>query len=277
MVGAAVPPAQMPVLECSIGSISNGDDMTDADNPQFLRRPDAPALAYHHTPGREPGVLFCGGFMSDMTGTKALALEAACGSSGRQYTRFDYSGHGQSEGAFTDGTIGQWAADARAILEQVASGPQIVVGSSMGGWIMLLLARAVPERIAGLVGIAPAPDFVMRMWEEFPEEVKQTLRRDGVYRRPSEYSDEPYAITMNLIEEGRKNLILQQPLPLTCPVRILHGMRDPDVPWKLSLELVEKLESDDVVLTYVKSGDHRLSEPADIARLIATVEEVAGT
>lgn len=248
----------------------------DADNPQFLQRPGLPALAYHHTPGRTPGVMFCGGFMSDMTGTKATALEAACRSSGRQYTRFDYSGHGQSEGAFTDGTIGQWAADATAILDQVTSGPQVVVGSSMGGWIMLLLAKARSDRLAGLVGIAPAPDFVERMWESFPPAVQETLRRDGVWHRPSEYSDEPYAITMNLIEEGRRNLVLTEPLKLACPVRILHGMQDPDVPWQLSLELVDKLQSDDVVLTYVKSGDHRLSEPADIDRLVATVLDLAG-
>jgi pimeloyl-ACP methyl ester carboxylesterase len=250
--------------------------MTDTDHPHFLQRPAAPAIAYHHTPGRTPGVVFCGGFMSDMTGTKATALEAACRDSGRQYTRFDYSGHGQSEGAFTEGTIGQWAADAQTVLDQVTEGPQIVVGSSMGGWIMLLLARARPERIAGLVGIAPAPDFVLRMWEDFPEEIRETMRREGVYLRPSEYSEEPYAITMNLIEDGRKHLVLQQPMALACPVRILHGMQDPDVPWQNSLELVDKLDSDDVVLTYVKAGDHRLSEPSDIARLIATVEELAG-
>ena len=250
--------------------------MTDLDNPQFLHRPAAPSIAYHHTAGKTPGVIFCSGFMSDMTGTKAMALEAACRDSGRQYTRFDYSGHGQSGGAFTDGTIGQWAGDAQDILDEVTEGPQIVVGSSMGGWIMLLLARARPGRMAGLVGIAPAPDFVLRMWDGFSDDIKEALRRDGVYKRPSEYSDEPYAITMNLIEDGRQHLVLQEPLKLDCPVRILHGMRDPDVPWRDSLELVERLQCEDVVLTYVKSGDHRLSEPDDIARLVATVEELAG-
>lgn len=250
--------------------------MTDLDNPQFLHRPAAPSIAYHHTAGKTPGVIFCGGFMSDMTGTKAMALDAACRDSGRQYTRFDYSGHGQSGGAFTDGTIGQWAGDAQDILDEVTEGPQIVVGSSMGGWIMLLLARARPGRMAGLVGIAPAPDFVLRMWDGFSEDIKEALRRDGVYKRPSEYSDEPYAITMNLIEDGRQHLVLHKPLKLDCPVRVLHGMRDPDVPWRDSLELVERLQCEDVVLTYVKSGDHRLSEPDDIVRLVATVEELAG-
>ena len=220
-------------------------------------------------------MIFCGGFMSDMTGTKALALEAACTASGRAYTRFDYSGHGQSDGSFESGTIGQWAQDARAVLDQVTQGPQIVVGSSMGGWIMLLLARARPEKIAGLVGIAPAPDFVLSMWDGFSDEIKATLKRDGVYRAPSEYSEEPYAITLNLIEEGKAHLVLQKPLAVDYPVRILHGMADPDVPWRQSLEIVERLQGDDIVVTFSKSGDHRLSEPADIARLIHTVETLA--
>ena len=140
---------------------------------------------------------------------------------------------------------------------------------------MLLMARARPERIAGLVGIAPAPDFVLRMWQDYPEEIRQTLRRDGVYRAPSEYSDEPYAITMRLIEEGRQNLVLQEPLAVDCPVRILHGMQDPDVPWRQSLEIVELLQGDDIAVTFVKNGDHRLSEPGDIERLLQTVETLA--
>jgi pimeloyl-ACP methyl ester carboxylesterase len=249
--------------------------MNDSSKPESLIRPDGTVIAYHHTPGRGPGVVFCGGFMSDMTGTKALALEEHCRRVGRAYTRFDYRGHGQSGGRFVDGTIGLWADDALAVLDQVTDGPQVVVGSSMGGWIMLLMARARPERIAGLVGIAPAPDFVERMWDGFSEEIRDTMRRDGVYLRPSEYSDEPYAITMQLIEDGRRNLVLDRPLKLACPVHILHGMQDPDVPWRESLELVEKLDCDDVTVTFVKNGDHRLSEPGDITRLIDTVETTA--
>jgi pimeloyl-ACP methyl ester carboxylesterase len=245
--------------------------------PSILNRPDGTAIAYHHTPGIEPGVIFCGGFMSDMTGTKATALEAACAERGRAFTRFDYRGHGQSSGAFTDGTIGQWADDAIAVLDDVTSGRQILVGSSMGGWIMLLAAKARPERVAGLVGIAPAPDFVLRMWEGFSENLKQEMRANGFIEQPSDYDDGPYTITMKLIEDGRQNLVLQEPLPLDCPVRILHGMQDPDVPWQLSLDLIEKLQSDDVVATFVKSGDHRLSEPDDIARLLETVEGLART
>ena len=249
--------------------------MTVDTEPRFLIREDGTRIAYHHTPGTAPGVIFCGGFMSDMTGTKAQALEADCRDGGRAYTRFDYRGHGQSSADFESGTIGLWTEDALAVLDQVTTGRQIVVGSSMGGWIMLLLARARPERIAGLVGIAPAPDFVLRMWDGFSDQIKATLKRDGAYRAPSEYSEEPYAITMNLIEEGKNHLVLQQPLAVDYPVRILHGMADPDVPWRQSLELVERLRGDDIVVTFSKSGDHRLSEPADIARLIATVETLA--
>jgi pimeloyl-ACP methyl ester carboxylesterase len=251
--------------------------MTIDTEPSFLTREDGTRIAYHHSPGCAPGVIFCGGFMSDMTGTKAIALEAACRGSGRSYTRFDYRGHGQSDADFESGTIGLWAEDALAVLDQVTQGPQIVVGSSMGGWIMLLLARARPARIAGLLGIAPAPDFVLRMWDGFSDEIKAVLKRDGVYRAPSEYSEEPYAITMNLIEEGRKHLVLQEDLRVDFPVRILHGMADPDVAWRQSLDIVDRLQGDDIVVTFSKSGDHRLSEPADIARLIKTVEELART
>ncbi|MDA1101133.1 MAG: alpha/beta hydrolase [Proteobacteria bacterium] len=243
--------------------------------PKFLIREDGTRIAYHHTPGSAPGVIFCGGFMSDMTGTKALALEEACQGSRRSYTRFDYRGHGQSDAEFESGTIGLWAEDALAILDQVAQGPQIVVGSSMGGWIMLLLAKARPERIAGLVGIAPAPDFVLTMWDAFPDEIKATLKQDGVYYAPSEYSEAPYAITLRLIEEGRQHLVLQETFDVDYPVRILHGMADPDVPWRQSLAIVERLQGDDIVVTFSKSGDHRLSEPDDIARLIHTVETLA--
>ncbi len=243
---------------------------------EILNRPDGTTIAYHRTPGRGPGVIFCGGLMSDMSGTKAVALEAHCGELGRAFTRFDYRGHGRSSGRFAEGTVGLWAEDAIHLLDEVCEGPQVVVGSSMGGWIMLLVALARPERVAGLVGIAPAPDFVERMWQSFGPEIRRELESEGVYRRPSEYSDEPYEITMNLIEDGRRHLVLDQaPMAIRCPLRILHGMADPDVPWRGSLDIVELLASDDVEVTFVKSGDHRLSEPADIARLLATVETLA--
>jgi pimeloyl-ACP methyl ester carboxylesterase len=247
--------------------------MTDHTPARILTRPDGATIAYHTLEGKSPGVIFCGGFKSDMTGTKAVALEACCRDAGRAFVRFDYFGHGESSGAFEDGTIGRWAEDAIAVIDEVAVGPQVIVGSSMGGWIMLLAALARPLRVAGLVGIAPAPDFTEDlMWETFPAEIRETLERDGVYHEPSQYSEEPYTITKQLIDEGRRHLLLRQPIPLACPVRILHGMNDPDVPWRHSLKLVDALQSEDVAVTYVKSGDHRLSEPGDIVRLTDTVD-----
>jgi len=247
--------------------------MTDA--PAMLTRPDGATLAYHATaaadPGR-PGVMFCGGFKSDMGGTKATALEAYAQGQGLAFVRFDYLGHGASSGAFTDGTIGRWAEDAIAILDEATEGPQVLVGSSMGGWIMLLAALARPERIAGLVGIAPAPDFTEDLlWGEFDAEVRATLERDGVYRQPSAYDESPYPITLRLIEEGRRHLLLRGPIPLACPVRVHQGMQDDSVPWRTALRLAERLEATDVEVTLVKDGDHRLSEPHDLARLFDTL------
>ena len=252
-------------------------DETPAPAAKTLATRDGETLAYHHAPGREPGILFCGGFMSDMTGTKALALEAFARDRGQAFTRFDYRGHGQSSGAFRDGTIGKWKADALAILDAVTTGPVIVVGSSMGGWIALLLALARPERVAGLVGIAAAPDFTEDlMWGEFDESVRRTLTTERVYLEPSEYSDEPYTITMDLIEDGRTHLIMRGPIPITAPVRLLHGMRDTSVPHRLSVLLAERLETDDVQVHLVKDGDHRLSTERDLALLTGTLSELSG-
>jgi pimeloyl-ACP methyl ester carboxylesterase len=249
--------------------------MSSEQKPATLARPDGATIAYHALKGKSPGVLFCGGFMSDMTGTKALALEANCRDAGRAFTRFDYFGHGQSSGKFADGTIGRWADDAIAVLDEVTEGPQVIVGSSMGGWIMLLAALARPARTAGLVGTAPAPDFTEElMWAGFDDNIRRTLQTEGVYMEPSDYSDEPYTITMRLIEEGRNHLLLQQGVGLSCPVRLLHGMKDPDVPWRHSLKLIDALEAGDVTLTLIKNGDHRLSEPDDLIRLTDTVESL---
>ena len=249
--------------------------MTTPDEPQRLRRPDGHTIAYHARPGKSPGVLFCGGFKSDMTGTKATALELACRQAGRGFVRFDYFGHGQSSGAFTEGTIGRWADDAIAVLDEVADGPTVIVGSSMGGWIMLLAALARPGTVVGLVGIAPAPDFTEDlMWSQFSDDVRRQLETKGIWHEPSIYADEPYPITYRLIQEGRRHRLLGGTIPLACPVRLLHGMRDPDVPWRHSLRLIDALESRDVTLTLVKDGDHRLSEPADIDRLVTTVESL---
>ncbi len=219
--------------------------------------------------------MFLGGFMSDMTGTKATALESYCQNQGRSFVRFDYTGHGQSSGRFEDGTIGQWRDDALAILDEVTEGPQVLVGSSMGGWISLLVALARPDRMAGLVCIAPAPDFTENlMWPELDDDAKNKLKNDGICYLPSEYSDEPYVLSMKLIEEGRDHLLLGDPISIACPVRILQGMLDPDVPWKHALRLCDKLAGEDVVLCLVKSGDHRLSEPEDLARLTDALEEL---
>ena len=210
--------------------------------------------------------------MSDMTGSKALSLESLAKQQGRAFLRFDYQGHGASSGRFEDGTIGSWTADAVAALDALTEGPQVLVGSSMGGWIMLLAALARPQRVAGLLGIAAAPDFTEDlMWDAYPQEVRDTLRREGVYHEPSDYGDEPYAITMRLIEEGREHLLLRAAIPLGCPVRLIHGMADPDVPWRTSIRLAERLESDDVEIALVKTGGHRLSEPEDLDRLGKTL------
>ena len=245
--------------------------------PEVLSRPDGTTIAYHKTAGdktgkRAPGLIFLGGFMSDMTGTKALVLEAHARAAGVDFLRFDYLGHGASSGRFEDGTIGRWAEDAVAVLDALTEGPQILIGSSMGGWIMLLTALARPERVAGLVGVAAAPDFTETlMWQQFSPEIQATMARDGVYYEPSEYSAEPYAITMELIVEGRNHLLMGAPIPISCPVRLIHGLADPDVPWQLSRDLVDRLAASDVEITLVKGGGHRLSEPVDLARLTATV------
>jgi pimeloyl-ACP methyl ester carboxylesterase len=243
--------------------------------PALLDSGRGVSIAYHSTPGKSPGVMFCGGFMSDMTGTKALALEAFCRDRGQAIVRFDYSGHGQSSGKFEDGTIGDWTADALAVLDRVAKGPQIIVGSSMGGWIALNLALARPDRVAALVGIAAAPDFTEDlMWHEFPMEAQMLLETEGVIYEPSDYSDKPYPITMTLIQEGRRHLRLRSDIAFDKPVRLLHGMLDPDVPWKRSLLLAEKLQSQDVRVILVKDGDHRLSRDQDLALLTQTVEDL---
>lgn len=233
--------------------------------------PDGTPLAFRRIAGRGPGVVFLGGFHSDMTGTKAQFLAAWCAARGRAFLRFDYSGHGASGGRFAEGTIGRWTADAEAALTALTAGPQILVGSSMGGWIALLLAARQPARVAALIGIAPAPDFTEELlWARLPEAARAAILSDGHWARPSEYG-EPYPITRALIEDGRRHLLLGAPIALDVPVRLLHGQADPDVPWQHSLRLAERLAGSDVEITLVKGGDHRLSTPADLARLGRTL------
>jgi len=241
--------------------------------PQILTRADGGAIAYHRTPGKSPGVVYLSGFMSDMTGGKALFVENRCRARGHACLRFDYFGCGASSGIFTEGTIGRWAEDTVAVLDTLTEGPQVLVGSSMGGWVMLLAALARPERTAGLLGIAPAPDFTEDLLlPALSAEQKAILERDGVVRVPSPYGPEPTPFTRALVEDGRRHLVLRRTIPLTCPVRILHGMRDPDVPWQTSLRLCQMLESDDVEIQFVKAGDHRLSQPRDLERLARTLD-----
>ncbi len=251
------------------------DEPPPTDGAAILPRPGGGSIAYRKTAGTSPGVIFMGGFMSDMTGTKACALEAACREAGRTFIRFDYSGHGESSGAFTDGSIGEWADDAIAVLDQVSDGPQVLVGSSMGGWIMLLVALARPASAAGLVGIASAPDFTEElMWRRFDDDIRQQLERTGIFHLPSEYDDDPYPITMKLIEDGRQHLLLERPIAIHCPVRLLHGMKDTDVPWTNAPRIAEKLLAEDVRVMIIKDGDHRLSRDQDILRICVTVEEL---
>jgi pimeloyl-ACP methyl ester carboxylesterase len=224
----------------------------------------------------QPGIVFLGGFASDMTGTKAMALDAYCAATGRAFVRFDYSGHGQSSGKFTDGTISLWRDDALAVIDRLTEGPQILVGSSMGGWLMLLCALARPDRVHALIGLAPAPDFTEElMWQTMDAAMQVRLLRDGRVEEPSAYSDEPYVITKALIEDGRRHLLLGSSIHIDRPVRLIHGQADEDVPFSFSLRLADSLVAQDVAVTLVKDGDHRLSRQQDIERLIATVEEVS--
>jgi pimeloyl-ACP methyl ester carboxylesterase len=241
----------------------------------------ARSIAVRARPGGPPGLFWLGGFHSDMQGTKAIALDAWAAEHHRACVRFDYSGHGESGGDFIDGTIGRWLEESVAVFERFCAGPQVVIGSSMGGWMALLLAREIANRpenrasLAGLVLIAPAPDFTEQlMWTGFSPEIQQEIQTRGVWLRPSQYGD-PYPITRALIEEGRDHLLLGSAINVGCPVRILQGAQDPDVPWRHAFALAHRLPSDDVVLTMIQDGDHRLSRPQDIARIIAAVAEIS--
>ena len=242
--------------------------------PEFLITPAGRELAYHKTPGQAPGVVFLGGFKSDMEGTKALHLEDWAKRMGRAFLRFDYSGHGQSSGRFTDGSISDWGGDARAAIDSLTDGPQVLVGSSMGGWISLILARDICKKIAGLVTIAAAPDFTEdAMWAGFDETQRAELMKTGQVALPSEYGA-PYIITRRLIEDGRKNLVLRGPLNLPFPVRYLQGTADKDVEISVAMSLIQHSASPDMRLTLVDGADHRFSDQACLELIEATVDEV---
>ena len=241
---------------------------------EYLTTPQGRRLAYHRTPGAEPGVVFLGGFKSDMEGTKAVHLEEWAKRTGSAFLRFDYSGHGESSGAFTDGCIGEWAKDARAAIEALTEGPQVLVGSSMGGWIALLCAREMPGKVAGLVGVAAAPDFTEdAMWAGFDADQRAALERDGQIALPSDYG-EPYIITRKLIEDGRQHMVLRSPLRLPFPVRFLQGTADEDVERAVALRLLDHAEGPDMRLTLVDGADHRFSDPDCLTLVEASVGEV---
>ena len=231
-------------------------------------------LAYRKVEGKGPTVVWLGGFRSDMVGTKAESLARWAARSGRAFMRFDYFGHGESEGRFADGTIGRWREDALAVIDRLTEGPLVLVGSSMGGWIACLVAQARPERIKAMALIAPAADFTSALMEPGMDPVaRREMGQTGVWMRPSDYG-EPYPITRRLIEEGRAWSVLDQRLVFDGPVRILQGAEDPDVPWRHALKLAAAFSTPDVVFTLIKDGDHRLSRPQDIRRMIRTVGDL---
>ncbi|PLR08040.1 alpha/beta hydrolase, partial [Caulobacter flavus] len=240
----------------------------------FHPREENQRLAYRRIDGEGPTVVWLGGFHSDMTGTKAQVLADQALATGGSYVRFDYFGHGESSGAFRDGTISRWRADSLAVIDDVTEGPLVLVGSSLGGWLACLAAIARPERVKALVLIAPAPDFTDKlMGPELSDEARAAIARDGFWIRPSEYDDGGYAITRDLLEDGARWSILPGPVPIDAPVRVLQGGQDEDVPWTHALELANALKGDDVVFSLIKDGDHRLSRPQDLERLVAAVAE----
>jgi pimeloyl-ACP methyl ester carboxylesterase len=247
-----------------------------AETAGFLDRDDGERLAWRRVDGRGPTVVWLGGFMSDMAGTKAQALADWALAEGRAFLRFDYLGHGDSSGAFRDGTITRWRADALAAIAALTEGPLVLVGSSMGGWISCLVAAEIPDRLHAMVLIAPAADFTEALMKPgLPPEAHAAIERDGEWIRPSLYEPTGYPITRGLLEDGARWTILGGPVPVDVPVRILQGREDPDVPWTHALELANAIRSEDVAFTLIKDGDHRLSRPQDIVRLMKTVEEVA--
>jgi pimeloyl-ACP methyl ester carboxylesterase len=239
---------------------------------EFLEAPDRHRLAYAYSPGGQPGVVFLGGFMSDMEGSKALALEAFCRARGRAYLRLDYSGHGHSGGRFEDGTISSWRDDALAIIDAVTEGSIVVIGSSLGGWLALLVALSRPERVVGLIGLAAAPDFTEElMWDRFDAAQKRQIMSQGVVKLASNY-DEPYPITRALVEDGRRNLLLDGPIDIRVPVRLIQGGDDPEVPAEMPGRIADHLTSNDVRVLIIDGGDHSLARQEDIATIQSVLE-----
>ena len=241
---------------------------------QFLDTKHGTRIAYNQITGKNPGVIFLGGFMSDKEGSKALALQDMCAAEGRSFVRFDYQGHGASTGAFADGTIGLWAQDACAVLDTLTQGPQVLVGSSMGGWISLLLAKQRPGRVHALVGIAAAPDFTTRHWEDLSADQQAAVQTEGRVYIESEYGPDPYVFTKALFEDGYRNRVIASPLYMDMPVRLIQGTEDPDVPWQTALQIADAITGEDVEVLLVPGGDHRLSRDVDLTRLVRVVKSL---
>lgn len=247
------------------------------DSPHNLRLTNEDFIAYHKLDGKKNniGIIFLSGFMSDMSGIKATALHEFCQKNSYSYVRFDYFGHGKSSKKFTDCNIGTWKQNVLDVIDNLTTGKQILVGSSMGGWLMLLAALERPERIAGLIGIASAPDFTEHLiWEQMNKQEQQELLTNKIYNLKSEFSDNPYPVTLDLIEEGRKHLLLGKTIPIHCPVRLIHGLKDSDVPSSISTELALNLASSNVKVKMVENGDHRMSTPENIELLCNTLEDM---
>lgn len=258
--------------------MTNGGEI-DNQGGGILARPDGATIAYRRLEGKGPGVVFLHGYHSDMEGGKALALEEMCRAQGRAFLRFDQFGHGRSSGDVLYGTVGRWAADTVAVIRALTEGPQVLVGSSLGGWLALLSALELRDRVAGLVGVAAAPDFTEDlMWQDFSFEQRRTLLETGELELPNDYEPEnPWRIHRSLIEDGRNHLLLRDSIQIHCPVRLIHGQKDADVPWRTALQLADRLASDQVEAILVKDGDHRLSRDCDLARLTGTVDALLRT
>ncbi len=243
--------------------------------PAFFKAPHGTKIGYFRTIGEAPTVIFMGGLMSDMSGTKALFLENWCREKGQAFLRFDYAGHGASSGSFEEGTIGSWHRDTLAAIDHLTEGPLVLVGSSMGGWQVLLAALARKDRVVGLVGLAPAPDFTERiLWANLEETHIREMMENGKVLIPSEYGDEPYIFTKGLIEDGRQHLLLDDPIDLDIPVRLIHGTADNDVPYQISLDIIAQLEAKEAELVLIKGANHKLSSPEDLAHLTNALESI---
>nr|KAF6381072.1 abhydrolase domain containing 10, depalmitoylase [Pipistrellus kuhlii] len=241
----------------------------------FLSRPDLPKLAYKKLKGKSPGIIFLPGFISNMMGTKALAIEEFCKSLGHAYIRFDYSGIGKSEGNFEECTLGKWRKDVLSIIDDLAEGPQILVGSSLGGWLMFHAAIARPQKVVALVGVAAAVDVLVTKFNQLPVEVQKEIELKGVWSIPSKYSEEGvYHIQHSFIQEAKHHCLLHSPIPVNCPVRLLHCMEDDVVPWHTSVQVADRVVSTNVDVILRKHGDHRMKEKADIHLLVCTIDDL---